>query len=198
MYSLPQIYFSRTVSTSFIILPQDILPQMPRIRGLDVAPSQELAIETPTFSNYGKHWPAGAALTAIRERVYSPTFLHATSTTMKRNTLGRSAGGLSNVKAPPARPASLHTRYMHEKRQLLRGTYLPLRLPVHPSVHTSMPPVRAGLLGRGAPFARMLMPAAFRDAIQFSSLTPADLLLLRRVDLRVKVRATVSGSFRRR
>jgi len=59
--------------------------------------------------------------------------------TMKRNTLGRSAGGLSSVKAPPARPTGLHARYMHEKRQLLRGTYLPLRLPVHPSVRPCRP-----------------------------------------------------------
>jgi len=136
----------------------------------------------------------GCTLTAIRERVYSQTFLHATLTTIKRNTQGRSAGGLCSAKAPPAKSAGL--RCMHEKRQPLRGTYLPLCLPVRPSVRPFLSYVRLpvrmqrvpGLAfsrTRGAPFGYMLMPAAFRDAIQFSSLTPAD---LRGRCLRVKVR----------
>jgi len=54
-YCLPQIYFSRTVSTSFTIPPQDILSQMPCIRGIRRCPIRELAIETPTFPSYGKH-----------------------------------------------------------------------------------------------------------------------------------------------
>jgi len=82
----------------------------------------------------------GCTLTAIRERVYSQTFLHATLTTIKRNTQGRSAGGLCSAKAPPAKSAGL--RCMHEKRQPLRGTYLPLRLPVRPSVRPSVPFIR--------------------------------------------------------
>lgn len=55
--TLPEIYFSRNVSDPFFTIPpQDGLPQMPRIwRGTRRGPVQELAIETPTFSSYGKH-----------------------------------------------------------------------------------------------------------------------------------------------
>lgn len=70
-------------------------------------------------------------------------------------------------------------------------TYLFVFPSIRPYVHSNWPSRT-----RGAPFVRMLMPTAFRDAIQFSSLTLAD--LLRRMGLRVKVRATMRGSFRRR
>lgn len=92
---------------------------------------------------------------------------------MKRNTLGRSAGGLSSAKAPPARPTgpacTVHARETSTSSWYL---HLPPRLPVHPSVR----PCRSSWPSRtrGAPFVRMLMPAVFRDAIHFLSLTLAD------------------------
>lgn len=113
---------------------------------------------------------------------------------MKRNTLGRSAGGLSNAKAPPARaqPACMHGACTRNVNFFVAPTYLSSSS--RPSIRPSMPPVPSWpSRTRGAPFVRMLMPAAFRDAIQFSSLTPAD-LFLQRAALRVKVR----GPFRRR
>lgn len=71
---------------------------------------------------------------------------------------------------------------MHEKRQPVAPTYLLfVFLSVRPSIRPSnrMQRVRQGLAfftrTHGAPFGYMLMPAAFRDTIQFSSLTSADL-----------------------
>lgn len=110
----------------------------------------------------------------------------------------RTQGGLQAV-FPELRLRSQPALWWHARETSTCGTYLPsLRLPVRPSVHPSnrMQRVRQGLAfftrTHGAPFGYMLMPAAFRDTIQFSSLTSADLRYP--VPERVKVHGVVPSS----